>query len=349
MQRDVEQLRQRALIAAQASVKLRDLEREVDVNRGVYQSLFARSRQAEEAQPSNLMSTHIVTMASPPAARSFPPSAVLMMAAGFVLGSLLGSALAIVLELRKNADGSPTAIARAVDLDPDMMRYAITDATRFVIRPAFHSRSTTELARLGAPVASRSRDGAEIDGAMSHLLSLINNDSETQIIALVGDARNEARTIMAINIALALSAAGLDVALVDADAKRAYLTSLVDLDAARSGKSREFIVQTREEVVLALPNRSAGEFDHGDRNRIMRDLLRGEMGPIDAVLCDGAFDDPSAFEQINWVVPVVGAEADEREAIGMLPEVLASKIAFILHFEHTNPWAEQSSKLVRTA
>ncbi len=75
LQRDVEQLRQRALVAAQASVKLRDLEREVDVNRGVYQSFFARSRQTEEAQPSNLMSTHIVTTATPPAARSFPPSA----------------------------------------------------------------------------------------------------------------------------------------------------------------------------------------------------------------------------------------------------------------------------------
>ena len=40
LRRDVEQLRQRALIAAQASVRLRDLEREVDVNRGVYQSFL---------------------------------------------------------------------------------------------------------------------------------------------------------------------------------------------------------------------------------------------------------------------------------------------------------------------
>jgi len=40
----------------------------------VYQSFFARSRQTEEAQPSNLMSTHIVTTATPPAARSFPPA-----------------------------------------------------------------------------------------------------------------------------------------------------------------------------------------------------------------------------------------------------------------------------------
>jgi len=37
----------------------------------------------------------------------------------------------------------------------------------------------------------------------------------------------------------------------------------------------------------------------------MRGLLRGEMGQIDAIICDGAFDDPNAFEQINWVVPVL--------------------------------------------
>jgi len=351
LRRDVEQLRQRALVAAQASVKLRDLEREVEVNRGVYQSFFARSRQTEEAQPSNLMSTHIVTMASPPPIRSFPPSAALMMAAGFVLGSLLGGAWGLGLEMRNNAGETTPAPAagHADETAPQAKQFLITDATPFAIRPPLHSRLSIELARLGVPVASRPRDRTEIDAITSHLLPLIDSADEPLVIAFVGETKDEARSIMAINIALALSTAGLDIALVDADAKDAILTSFVDIDARARDDLRDFVVQTREEVNLVLPNLGVNNSDGLSSNRIMRRLLRGAMGPIDAVLCDGAFDDSDALEQINWVIPVLDAEADERTAINLLPNALADRIALIVRFKHTNPWGRQDSKLSGTA
>ena len=346
---DVEQLRQRALVAAQASVKLRDLEREVDVNRGVYQSFFARSRQTEEAQPSNLMSTHIVTTATPPAARSFPPSAGLMMAAGFVLGALLGGALSVLLEMRNDAGRTKLISAPSDEAAREPTRFTITDATRFTIRPSFGPRSRIELARLGIPVASRSDDESEIDAIASHFQSLIDDSDEPQIIAFVGETKDHARTIMSINLALALSSAGLDIALVDADPKDAVLGSFVDLEAGALEDGPDFVVETREEVILALPHYDAAKPNAASRNRIMRGLLRGEMGRIDAIICDGAFDDPIAFEQINWVVPVLGARADERAALALLPEALTEKTALIVRFEHTNPWAGEGATLSKTA
>ena len=341
---DVEQLRQRALVAAQASVKLRDLEREVDVNRGLYQSFFARSRQTEEAQPSNLMSTHIVTTATPPAARSFPPGAGLMMAAGFVLGGLLGGVLSVFLEMRNGAGRTTLTSAPSDEAAREPTRFTITDATQFIIRPNLGPRSRIELARLGIPVARRPEDGSELDAIASHFQSLIDGSDEPQIIAFVGEANDHARTIMSINLALALSSAGLDIALVDADPKDAALGSFVDREAGA-----DFVVQTREEVILALPSYDAAKPDGASRNRIMRRLLRGEMGQIDAIICDGAFDDPNAFEQLNWVVPVLGAQADERAALALLPEPLAERTAFIVRFEHTNPWAGEGAKLSKTA
>ena len=340
---DVEQLRQRALVAAQASVKLRDLEREVDVNRGLYQSFFARSRQTEEAQPSNLMSTHIVTTATPPAARSFPPGAGLMMAAGFVLG-VLGGALSVFLEMRNGAGRTKLTSAPSDEAAREPTRFTITDATQFIIRPSLGPRSRIELARLGIPVARRPEDGSELDAIASHFQLLIDDSDEPQIIAFVGEAKDHARTIMSINLALALSSAGLDIALVDADPKDAVLGSFVDREAGA-----DFVVQTREEVILALPNNNAAKPDGASRNKIMRGLLRGEMGQIDAIICDGAFDDPNAFEQINWVVPVLGAQADERAALALLPKALAERAALIVRFEHTNPWAGEGAKLSKTA
>ncbi len=349
LQRDVEQLRQRALVAAQASVKLRDLEREVDVNRGVYQSFFARSRQTEEAQPSNLMSTHIVTTATPPAARSFPPSAGLMMAAGFVLGALLGGALSVLLEMRNDAGRRMLTSAPSDEAAREPTRFTITDATRFAIRPSHRPRSRIELARLGIPVATHPEDGSEIDAIASHFQSLIDDADETQIIAFVGETEHNARTIMSINLALALNSAGLDIALVDADPKDAVLGSFVDPEAGALEDGPDFVVQTREEVILALPDYNGAKPNGASRNRIMRGLLRGEMGRIDAIICDGAFDDPIAFEQINWVVPVLGAPADERAALALLPEALAQRTALIVRFEHANPWAGEGAKLSRTA
>jgi len=345
---DVEQLRQRALVAAQASVKLRDLEREVDVNRGVYQSFFARSRQTEEAQPSNLMSTHLVTTATPPAARSFPPGAGLMMAAGFVLGALLGGLLSVLLEIR-NADRTKPISAPSVEDAREPTRFTITDATRFAIRPSFGPRSRIELARLGIPVANRSEDESEIDAIASHFQSLIDDSHEPQIIAFVGETKDHARTIMSINLVLALSSAGLDIALVDADPKDAVLGSFVDPEAGALEDGFDFVVETREEVILALPHYDASKPNSASRNRIMRRLLRGEMGRMDAIICDGGFDDPIALEQINWVVLVLGARADERAALALLPEALTEKTAFIVRFEHTNPWAGNRATLSKTA
>jgi len=166
---DVEQLRQRALVAAQASVKLRDLEREVDVNRGLYQSFFARSRQTEEAQPSNLMSTHIVTTATPPAARSFPPGAGLMMAAGFVLGGLLGGALSVFLEMR-NGTGRTTLTSAPSDeaaREPD----AVYDHGRDAIHHSSHLGRDHELNWLAWGYRWRAVQRMEANSTPSPLIS----------------------------------------------------------------------------------------------------------------------------------------------------------------------------------
>jgi hypothetical protein len=267
-----------------------------------------------------------------------------MMAAGFVLGGLLGGALSVFLEMRNGTGRTTLTSAPSDEAAREPTRFTITDATQFIIRPNLGPRSRIELARLGIPVARRPEDGSELDAIASHFQSLIDGSDEPQIIAFVGEANDHARTIMSINLALALSSAGLDIALVDADPKDAALGSFVDREAGA-----DFVVQTREEVILALPSYNAAKPDGASRNRIMRGLLRGEMGQIDAIICDGAFDDPNAFEQLNWVVPVLGAQADERAALALLPEPLAERTAFIVRFEHTNPWAGEGAKLSKTA
>ena len=345
LRRDVEQLRQRALTEAQASVRLRDLEREVDVNRGVYQSFFARSRQTAEAQPSNLMSTHIVTMASPPAGRSFPPSAGLMMAGGGILGSLLGGALGLGLEMRRGANAKARPSTRVNGLVRRATRFKITDATSFTTRPVLNSGLEIELGRIGIPVVTWTEGSREIDLVTGHLVSLIDSADEPPIISLIGGANEKSRTLLSVNIALSLSSEGLDIALVDANANGSVLRSAVEHTAKASRVPSEFVVQTRDEVIFALPNFSGGKIDGASADRILRGLARGEKGPVDAIICDGLFEDSIALERINWVVLVLNVGANKSESIERLPPSLAQKIAFVLCVTHSNPWAKQGPTL----
>ncbi|BGE84173.1 MULTISPECIES: GumC family protein [Methylosinus] len=96
LSREVRKLETTAADAAQASVKLRDLEREVDASRSIYQSFLNRARQTSEARQLDAASTHIITMATPPVSRSFPPSGALMGGAGLVAGLAAGLGIAFL-------------------------------------------------------------------------------------------------------------------------------------------------------------------------------------------------------------------------------------------------------------
>ena len=95
LKRKVDELRQRSITSAQASVKLRELERQVDANRTIYESFLTRARQTAESQQLDAASTHIVTTAQTPTTRSFPPSTILMAALGTMIGAGLGVLLAL--------------------------------------------------------------------------------------------------------------------------------------------------------------------------------------------------------------------------------------------------------------
>ena len=73
---------------SQASVRLRELEREVEASRDVYQSFLKRSRETEEQETLNTSSARVIGDATVPQRRSFPPGMSLFAMIGFVLGGL---------------------------------------------------------------------------------------------------------------------------------------------------------------------------------------------------------------------------------------------------------------------
>ena len=103
--RTVEQLTAQASSAGQAFVQLRELQREVDVNRNLLNTFLSRSRETSELERVDTSNARIITVAQPPRDRVFPPRGVVMAAAGFIVGAGLGIGLAILLALLKPGAG----------------------------------------------------------------------------------------------------------------------------------------------------------------------------------------------------------------------------------------------------
>ena len=83
---------------SQASVRLRELEREVEASRDVYQSFLKRSRETEEQETLNTSSARIIGEATVPQRRTFPPAMSLIAMIGFVFGALAAAAWIIAAD-----------------------------------------------------------------------------------------------------------------------------------------------------------------------------------------------------------------------------------------------------------
>jgi uncharacterized protein involved in exopolysaccharide biosynthesis len=79
----------------QAQVQLRDLERDAKAKADVYQAFLTRAREITERQQIDTTNIRIISPATPPATRSWPPRAVVTLGAGGAGGAALGIALAL--------------------------------------------------------------------------------------------------------------------------------------------------------------------------------------------------------------------------------------------------------------
>jgi succinoglycan biosynthesis transport protein ExoP len=110
-------LKQRAMATGLAFVKLRELEREVDASRAVYESFLVRARETREQERLDTVNVRVLSDAQPPLDRSWPPRRLIMLLAALGAGLLGGVGLAYAAEeigRRSRPAGQATpAMARA--------------------------------------------------------------------------------------------------------------------------------------------------------------------------------------------------------------------------------------------
>jgi uncharacterized protein involved in exopolysaccharide biosynthesis/Mrp family chromosome partitioning ATPase len=244
---------------SQAAVRLRELERDVEAGRDVYQSFLKRSRETEEQETLNTSSARIIGDATVPQRRSSPPAMSLFAMIGFVLGGLAAAAWIVAADQllpganpvrpsRKPVTPESAAEKRtpAVAKQPPGTQPRLQPAVSLIAKPLITRLQESDVVRtLGGIMAGGGTPDVASLGwptlrAGFPLMPFLNSMREMQaalatraakdatpIMAVIGAGDGRDRSIAALNIALSAARDGAKVLLIDADQKTYALSNAV--------------------------------------------------------------------------------------------------------------------------
>jgi uncharacterized protein involved in exopolysaccharide biosynthesis/Mrp family chromosome partitioning ATPase len=227
---------------SQASVRLRELEREVEASRDVYQSFLKRSRETEEQETLNTSSARIIGEATVPQRRSFPPAVSLLAMIGFMLGALAASGWVVAAD-RLPADTSepqPADSERKIAAPPPKQPSANParqqPAVALIEKPLIARLQESDVmrtlggiltiggipdvTRLGWPTLRAGFPLTTFLNAMREMREIVTRSAHADampVMAMIGPGAGKHRSIAVLNIALAAARDGARVLMIDAD------------------------------------------------------------------------------------------------------------------------------------
>jgi uncharacterized protein involved in exopolysaccharide biosynthesis/Mrp family chromosome partitioning ATPase len=256
LNRALEAQKRQSLQLSQAAVRLRELEREADASRDVYQSFLKRSRETEEQETLNTSAARVIGEATVPQRRSFPPAMSLFAMIGFIFGGLAAACWFVAAEhlfagatapkprrrertpVPDTAKAAPEAAAPpplALVEKPLIARLQEADVIR-TLGAILASGGGVDLTRIGWPTL---RPGFPLTTLLNALRDMRAaaarraGGKAMPVIALVGAGETTGRSVTALNFALAAARDGSRVLMIDADHQAHEFSNRI----ARPGKS----------------------------------------------------------------------------------------------------------------
>jgi uncharacterized protein involved in exopolysaccharide biosynthesis/Mrp family chromosome partitioning ATPase len=234
---------------SQASVRLRELEREVDASRDVYQAFLKRSRETEEQESLNTSAARIIGEATVPQRRTFPPAMSLIAMVGFLFGGLAAAGWIVAVDRLKpdgtkpqpaDPDTRPAKRARREAQveradKPQIARLQDSDVIR-TLGAILGAAGPIDVTRFGWPTL---RPGFPLTTFLNALRDIRNSIARRAragampVVAVIGAGSSTERSIAALNFALAAARDGARVLMIDADRASRELSSRMN----RPGKS----------------------------------------------------------------------------------------------------------------
>lgn len=248
----LESLRSELNTTNQSQIKLRELESELEANRSVYQAAIVRTREAREQARLNTTNVRVITEPAPARDKLFPPSPLLLLPAGLILGLGLGAFIGLLRDGVNWQSPAPARVPPRSTSSPVARTPRVVSAAtpRPVTQPAVPDRpfDTIDLrgysaSRGGAGddeghqivdlalsvlVTPRSGIGGQLNDLSSHLDKLRAGRGQLRkphVVMVTSDESNPMKSTIALGLANAAYAESKRVLLIDADVDARRLSS----------------------------------------------------------------------------------------------------------------------------
>lgn len=216
LQADLNKLESKAGSELKDTVQLRQLQREADANRTLYENFLTRFKQTSEQQEMQLPDTRIISRADVPSSPFFPKK-WLFLVAGAILGGILGVIAAYLIEY----------FDRGYRTAPQL-----EEGTGFPVIGQVPSLKT---------ISDRPPEDYVVDkplSAYSEALRTVrtaihfsNVDHPPKTVMVTSSGPAEGKTTFCLSMARSLAAAGNKILLIDADLRRPRIARLLEIAA----------------------------------------------------------------------------------------------------------------------
>ncbi len=244
LRKSLDELRDEAARVNSSEVRLRELQRDADANKALYEAFLSRFKETTEQQGLQQPDVRVISRAAIPTEPSFPKPAQFVGLA-FVGSVLIGVLLIVVLERLDSGFRSAEQVERlsgvpALGLVPTVRTFA----------KAGKSSGTFALETAGIPFSEAIR-------TLRTALILSNVDRPPKVILITSSIPQEGKTVLAASLARHAAQFGQRCLLIDCDLRRSQLPRVLGLpdhpglvDVLLGEKPIEEVIQTDGETGL---------------------------------------------------------------------------------------------------
>ena len=272
-----------------AMVRLRELERDAETSRVLYEEFIARSKQTKEQDDLVQADAVVLSSASVPSSPASPKK-VLNLLIGAILGSIVGAGLAIFVDMFDAKISSTEDVERKLGVPSVSSVPLIRGQTLFGIGQASPADFLVE-----NPLSAYAESVRYLRAA----IAFSDLDSETKTVAITSSLPDEGKTSLSLSLGRMSAMSGSRTIVIDGDFRRRQLTEMAGLAPEigfiehlfGAGQLSDAIVKDRKTMLDILPLSLTGHTPHDvfgtrafddllTRLRSMYDLILIDTGPL---------------------------------------------------------------------